>query len=523
MLTRRTRPRRGGYKALLLSVVATCIMMGSCKKESREVQENAPAPIPQSDYLTFSSLESFNRCMQEITAGDPESAPGIVERYLGRNPKFVSLSASDKPVELHQESMLRSGPIDDIPSDPENPGDPGGNDGSTDVLVPDPYFASVLNENHEVQIENTIYKITEYGTFMCRSDKLSRVYALIEKLDSTSDIGGAARDGGPIDDPQPEDPPVDPPYTNPDVSLVEPGIYRYRNFVSSIPHDPIIPPPGPPEGPGTPYTGDGSFEQLPQSVYDGFPTFDFNAQTWAGQLIQSLFGRTKPHHSYFDDEHRVKVNFYNVNFGIYAAVGMTVKMQTKGWTGFWRKLNTDQLRLGWDGVIIDFKIPNTPQPQLPQINFGNVTLGDFKFPIHSISLGATKITRDDINKALNGALETQFRSGLKTIWDYVFGTLAPGQRDAYKDHVKAFKVVYPDKVKIVFGRYEAVAKNTNSISRNFDWNVGLTLRWNPDGSASNIGDIVPTGAAYKYDVKSASIYGCARYYGVWKGARIDRK
>lgn len=517
MLTRRMRPRRG-YKALLLPIIATCVIMGSCKKESQVTQENVPPPAAQNDYLAFSSMESFNRCMQDITAEGSENALGIVERHLGKNARFLSLSVSQKPVKLHQASLLRGGPID---NDPENPGDPGDGGGSADVLVPDPYFATVLNENHEVQIGGTVYKVTEYGTFMCTPEKLSRVYSLIEMLDSTSGMENAR--GGPIDHPTPDDPPVDPPPSSSPIRFVEPGIYRYSNVISSIPHDPVIPDPGPPEGPGTTYVGDGSITPLPQSIYDGFPTFDFNAKTWAGQLIQSLFGRTKAHHSYFDNEHRVKVNFYNVDYGFYAAVGMTVKMQTKGWTGFWRKLHTDELRLGWDGVIIDFKIPNANQPQVPQMNFGNVKLGDFNFPVHSISLAATKITKDEINNALNGALESQFKVALKKIWDYVFQTLAPGQANTYTNYVKAFKVVYPDKVKIVFGRFEQVARNTNSISKNFDWNVGFSLKWNPDGSANNLEDFIPTGAAYNYDIKSASIYGCARYYGVWKGARIEKK
>ncbi|WP_142687461.1 hypothetical protein [Chitinophaga polysaccharea] len=286
-------------------------------------------------------------------------------------------------------------------------------------LVPDPYFASILNDKLEVQVENTVVKITKYGTFLCMPNKLSRVYAIIKDLDK--DPQSVIRKMGPqTENFQPEHPSR--------VVQIDTGVVYMSSSDYNRPSRIITnPSDAAPEEDDNKYVrpsriaGEGNGEQnlvgpLPQSTYDAFPSYDFDAKTWAGSLIQDAFGRTKPHFDYFDDKHRVKVNFYNVNFGVYAAAGINVKMQTKGWTGIWRELATEEMRLGWDGLILKFKMPNMPQPNIPKIDFGKLQIGSINFPIESITIGGNNIT-SDVKDALNGVIEGQLRNTLKTIWD----------------------------------------------------------------------------------------------------------
>ncbi len=55
-----------------------------------------------------------------------------------------------------------------------------------DYLVPDPYLASVLNEDREIEIGNTVYKITEFGTYVYEPSQEAIVDALVESLRSAN-------------------------------------------------------------------------------------------------------------------------------------------------------------------------------------------------------------------------------------------------------------------------------------------------------------------------------------------------
>ena len=66
----------------------------------------------------------------------------------------------------------------------------------------------------------------------------------------------------------------------------------------------------------------------------GFPygdivTYKFDAKTFVGKIIQSLFGRSRAHNREFTSSRRIRVNFYSVNYIVYSAIGINVKYQKK--------------------------------------------------------------------------------------------------------------------------------------------------------------------------------------------------
>jgi hypothetical protein len=523
------------YQQVIPVVICIAALSVSCNKGLQEAPA-APAPVEtktvSNNMLVFNSMDGFRNCMKDLVATGLESAPSVIERYQGKQRGFVSAYQARKAVQTGNTAMADiggGGEGPDIPSDQPNPDDPQEPQDPGNVDIPDPYIESVLNNQNEVQIENTIYKITEYGVFICMPAKLERVYAIIDSLDGLEappDARASARD---VENPGPgenEELIANEEYVTDELSYVQSGIYRFEDpAVNTSVYGSGLPLISDAPGGGTWNPPVPDPNALPQAVYNGLPTFDFNAQTFVGQLLQTLFGRTKAHFQNFDNSHRVKVNFYNVNFGFYASVGINVKMQTKGWTGIWRKLDTEQLRLGWDGLIIDFTMPNMPAPTIPQIGTGDLKLGDVSFPVHTITVAGQTITQQKIRDALNGlwqdAVDNTYNGMIKKVWDYVTSTLAPGQYATRKDYVSAFRVVYPDKVKMVFGRYETIAHNTNEITKNFDWNAGFTFKWNGEGKAIEVQNFKAN--SYKYNIQSGSIYGMAKYGGVWKGARIDKR
>ncbi|ASZ10750.1 hypothetical protein CK934_07030 [Chitinophaga sp. MD30] len=512
------------------SILIAAFTLAGCKKDYKEPPASDPVNS-KGDYMIFNSKEKLRRCIEDLTSDNLSNATAILQRYQAPV-GFQSLyNSKQAPMQSNARTEQANTVITSY----------NGQD-----LVPDQYFASILNDKLEVQVENTVYKVTKYGTFMCMPGKLARVNEIIHEMDK--------KDGADLNQrtPSTENGPVPAGNERRPVRQVEPGIVimsgnggnqrPVRGDTTNTggggggvrpPRTPRNPADNDPEEnepaggyvrPDRPVGGSTTPPPLPTplapAVYDGLPTYEFDAQTWAGQLIQDVFGRTKPHFEYFDNTHRVKVNFYNVNFGVYAAAGVNVKMQTKGWTGIWRKLETEELRLGWDGLTLKFKIPNMPQPPIPKVDFGKLKLGNINLDVESISVAGISLTQK-AQQALHGALEGQYRNGVKYLWDYVTNALAPAQFSNQKQYVQAFKAVYKDEVVIALGRYEESVKNTNEITKTFDWNVGITIKWNPDGGAVNLGDF--QGAAYSYEISGASVYGLSQYYGVWKGARVDKK
>jgi len=86
-----------------------------------------------------------------------------------------------------------------------------------------------------------------------------------------------------------------------------------------------------------------------EEIYQSIPTIYFGAKTWFGNLFESLRGREEIYTENFNSKRRVRVNFYNASWGVYSAIGASVKMQKKNWIG-WSGTVTDELRLGWDGL-----------------------------------------------------------------------------------------------------------------------------------------------------------------------------
>ena len=307
----------------------------------------------ESGRLKFSSQSGFLKFMKEVQDSTKMSFKEKLINNEVDTYKFISLKSSFETRE--NATTIRS--VNNIPNELTF------NDDGSDPLVPDPYLTEVLNENREIEIDNHIFKITEYGTFICTEDKFVTLLSLINSMkNKTEQEVNSILTQNPV-----------PSQEVGDTKLYEilPGIFRYDSYQELEEVTPI-----------TESTGNATSNNpindifLDQYIYDQLPTYEFDSHTFVGGLIQSVFGRTKPHKENFDSQHRIKVNFYDVDFGFYASAGVNVKMQTKGWTGIWRKLDTEEIRLGWDGLEVTVNFKGMPVPPKKQdLSFEKVKLG----------------------------------------------------------------------------------------------------------------------------------------------------
>lgn len=260
------------------------------------------------------------------------------------------------------------------------------NSDSLDALVPDPAFASVLNENLEIQVGRNLYKVTPYGTFYTNIENQEKLVRIIEKGYSTDNEELISENLYKIESNE--------------------EIYRYDTYVaiSRIPHE-IIPeddysPAGSSSGSNsTSYTCNDYYQpmsytnypyNLPKDEYCKFKTYSYGSKTIVGGWLESLFGTNSAIKENFDSKNRIKVKLYNFNYVVYSSIGLKVKFQRKGWTGIWDKKDCDQLVIGWDAIT--FETPNvftkpTGMPEFPAkaISKEILKFANFDIPVKSVT------------------------------------------------------------------------------------------------------------------------------------------
>lgn len=79
--------------------------------------------------------------------------------------------------------------------------------------------------------------------------------------------------------------------------------------------------------------------------------------------LSNIFGEVNTCYDQYDGDHRVKVNYFFSNYLLAFHVGAKSKHQKKGWTGLWRKQNADQMVTGVNSVTWSYKHPITTMPQ----------------------------------------------------------------------------------------------------------------------------------------------------------------
>lgn len=147
------------YLALMVMMVALGINV-FCKKERQSSHEVESSSETSSNRLKFKSIVEFKSMMDGLHQVDLENLEKSVRQFKG-NRTFVSSTQARKLLASKASTSSDEGEVEI-----EEP---------FEDLVPDPYFASVLNDKFEIQVEDAIYKVTRFGTFIFPVDKYDRV------------------------------------------------------------------------------------------------------------------------------------------------------------------------------------------------------------------------------------------------------------------------------------------------------------------------------------------------------------
>lgn len=340
-------------KFLSLILILLVLFGSSCKKENGIRNQLATEEVSiKNGHLTFSK-NAFTNLMHESHQKKSTDVITKLISNLDGHQDFISLK--QEAINIHNTGKLSGislknalrmtlvGPQPQLPpgGDPGTPADPPLEPIlELAELVPDPYFASVLNPEGEVEVDNTLYKVTEYGTFLIANEDKAELEGLVTNLDNGLDLSG---------------------------DLVSEGedFFSLRNhkkifFIDTYHkmHDFGN------TSSTTPPTNTIIDFPLGENVFTNVDVYEFNdAKTWAGKGLQALFGRDHFKSYNNTDKARLKINFYSTNWGAFASVGVRSVIQTRGWTGLYRPFeNFDEMRLGWSNMIIKLDVPQIEDP-----------------------------------------------------------------------------------------------------------------------------------------------------------------
>lgn len=416
-----------------------------------------------------------------------------------------------------------------------------------DSTIPDPYFAAVINQNNEIIVGDSIYKITkDLGVLSIHiSDTTYLKNYLKEHYNFKSSLKtkkGALTDFDPCTSRSQ--------YggnTNLDSKI--------SRFIAPIDIDCRsiqIPFPNPSILTSIPQLTE---DQIVQNQINNLPICDgLHDTSW----FQSLFGTNRSCINYFDNSHRIKTEFWNQSWGIYSSIGVQTRVQVKRF-GIWFKSEADELHLGINRVLLKYNYPdpkiNTYNPftteSLPPIYMYNnyyQVLGDGNnFKLVNITSGTglpffkfnnNNILNIYIRQLPNPYYQINSESNIKQLYNLGINFL---KKAINSDPKKEFVITHQKNANeievLYFGeRYKAL--NTNKIERKFDSQIlEFLITYSNNLNYSTPTSVNPTGATgsnsfslkiakgqsfRNYTYYELDFYALGRRRDIWSGNRMNK-
>ena len=319
------------------SIFMACNKKDTFSDDNQALKKNSDKVIISGRFV-FSSKESLSETINQLNTEKTDQVEDKFEKFYKTgfrshtpivNPENVQLI-----MKLSEEYKLKS----DLLKNSNGTDEEGG-------FISDPFLAALVNENNEIIVNDTIYKFTkENGLFFAHIKDTTYLFDYIEKeftskenLKLTSvyvdpcemreELGG--------------------------VTQVDDKILRYVN-----PDDCYVD--GGSTGGGLPLASEPSL----QEIINTLPTCEGTAGNW----IDGLFGKSYECTSYFDDRTRIKIEFWDQKWLIYASVGVVVKTQTRT-LGIWWASKSDEIYLGINRILLKYNYPAPVIAAPPQSSY----------------------------------------------------------------------------------------------------------------------------------------------------------
>ncbi|MFV0291625.1 MAG: hypothetical protein ACK5IJ_12130 [Mangrovibacterium sp.] len=181
-------------------------------------------------------------------------------------------------------------------------------------LIPNEDLAELLNFQAEILIGDTIYRITEKGTFFYHKNQDAFILDNFEELATTE--GSEISNG---------------------IYEVSDGLFLHKTFEAD-----------------ENFTEEENYTMSTRDIpVSSFPTYYTDAKTIVGGWIQSAIGRNIAHTSTFSSTRRIKCKLYYYNYQFYQETGVLGEIQKKNWIG-WSGTKGDEIAMGFDAIVMKY-------------------------------------------------------------------------------------------------------------------------------------------------------------------------
>lgn len=309
--------------------------------------------------------------------------------------------------------------------------------------IPSESFAKLLNSNREIQLEDSVYKITEYGTLRADTNNRAKLKIAYEVLKNDSTIALKAE-------------PFIPVVKGVELHPLEKIDYLEEQRI------------------GTRTVA----SDLPTST---FKHYSAESKTILGKILGSIFGDRSVKHHEFINNRRVNGSLYSYDYLVYSETGCFVSMSKKrgGFLKFingWKDIDADELFMQYRGVVLEMNLsvpqgflPSAPSNKKPEVvSYSDLRIQGLDHIYHNtVDVLGYNVTEKDLYKFIG--------QGSKQLFNLLEGWLGNPQsleqRFGVNGQVPAVRILTPDKLYIVIPDDIYNPKNTKQYRKVFSSGV----------------------------------------------------
>ncbi|MDY6267145.1 MAG: hypothetical protein SPM31_08470 [Prevotella sp.] len=323
--------------------------------------------------------------------------------------------------------------------------------------IPSLGFAKLLNSKCELQLNDSVYKITEFGALRAQKADAANLEIAYDKIKLDTTLAMKDEDFVPI------------------VKGVE--LHPYKEMPQLTDNDITVP------------TTRSTASDIPTNNFKHYTT---KSKTVLGKILGTIFGNRSVKHDEFMEKHRVNGSLYSYNYLVYYETGCFVSMSKKrgGFFKFingWKDIKADELFMQYKGIVLELNVdmpqaltpPSTTAKPVVADNYSDISIQGLDNVIHrTVDIFGYNIQERDLYKYIG--------KGSKQLFDLLKRNLGNPERldQLFKDgSVPAARIITPNKVYIIIADDTFNPQNTKKIRKVFNSGVKLVFSYHSGTSA----------------------------------------